>query len=175
VPDSPELPRWKRICASAIALVVVYGNLAVTFQPQKLGITAWSGLPRPFVVQDAFLIPGMFSGFTPFNFEYFIEGERARDRRFVPLRLEEYFPLRYALTYTQLFAAHQWDMLGPSAQRAAWATLAKKIKARHNRLHPSEPIARLRFGVLTFPQSKDGYRAGKDQGRTWRYLWYTDP
>jgi hypothetical protein len=160
---------------SVLALVVIYGNLAVTFQPRKLGLPKLPGLPRPFAIHDAFLIPGMFSGYTPFNFDFFIEGQGQLDTPFFALRIEEHFPLRHAITYTQLFAVRHWDMLGSSGQRAAWRELADKIKARHNRLHPDRKIARLRFGAVTFPQHTAGYRAGKTAESSWRYIWYAEP
>jgi len=153
----------------------------VTFNPSKLGLPAWAGLPRPFAMQDAFLIPGMFTGYTTFNFDLFLEAERTptgrlRDRgRFIALPLREHFPMRAAITYTQMFAAHHWDMLGPSGQRTAWSGYARQIKARHNRLHPDAPVGRVRFGVQTFPQSPLGYRAAKRSRNTWRYLWYAEP
>lgn len=160
---------------SALAVLVVYGNLAVTFQPAKLGLPGAPGLPRTVALHDAFLLPGMFSGYSPFNFDFFIEGQRDPDSAFFELPLREHFPLRQAITYTQLLAAHHMDILGASGQRAAWAVMAQKIKARHNRLHPELRIARLRFGVLTFPQSSGGYRAAKNAPSSRRYLWYADP
>ncbi len=165
---------------SVLALFIIYGDVSVTFNPTKLGLHG-NGLPRSFAMQDAFLIPGMFSGYTTFNFDFFIEGQRTQDGRkndrgaFITLDLHDYFPLRQALTFTQLFAAHHWDMLGPSGQRAAWAVLARKIKARNNRLHRDAQITRLRFGVITFPQSVNGYRGAKGENNAWRYTWYADP
>jgi hypothetical protein len=165
---------------SALALFIVYGNLGVTLNPQKLGFGS-PGIPRPLAITDAFLIPGMFSGYTTFNFDFFLEGQRTKDGRKtdrgqrIALDLQEHFPLRQALTYTYLFAAHHWDIHGVTAQRAAWAVLARKIKARNNRLHPDARIDNLRFGVITFPQSPNGYRAAKTAQRSWRYVWYADP
>jgi hypothetical protein len=158
---------------SFVALVVVYGNLAVAFNPQKLGLAALPSLPTGFALRDAFLVTGMFTGYATHNSDPFLEGF-VRDR-FVPLDLREHFPLRAAITYTQLVAAHHTDMLGASAQRAVWAAYATQIKARHNRLHPDTPISRLRLGVVVFPQSPLGYRGAKLDGRTTRFLWYTDP
>jgi hypothetical protein len=165
---------------SVIAALVVYGNLAVTFNPQKLGLH-WPGLPRGFALHDAFLIPGMFSGYSSANFDLLLQGQRTdtgrtRDRgQWINLPLTEHFPLRYALSYTQLSAAHHADLLGPAGQRAAWAVYGQKIKARHNRLHADAPIARLRFGIVSFPASPAGYRALKSLRTAWRHLWYADP
>jgi hypothetical protein len=165
-----------RLAMSVIAAVVIYGNLAVTFHPSKLGLPdGIPGLPRPRPLLDAFLIPGMFSGHSSANFDFVIEGRRASDHRYVELDVREHFPLRMPITYTQVFAAHHWDILGASEQRRVWASYARKIEARHNRLHPDARIERVRFGVVSFPQSDDGYRAKKPPGGGWKTLWYADP
>ena len=65
------------------------------------------------------------------------------------------------MTFTQFFAAHHWDMHGRGAQREAWRVLARKIRERHNRLHPDHPIARVLLGSEDWPQSPDGFRARK--------------
>jgi hypothetical protein len=181
--SSPSEPRRiKRWLCSALALLVIYGNVAVTLHPSKLGLGPHvPALPRSFALLDAFLIPGMFSGYTTYNYDFVIEGQRSQSGRikdrgqFIELPLPDHFPLRYPITYTQLFAAHHWDMLGPSAQRGAWAVYGRKIKARHNRLHPEARITRLRFGILAYPQDPRGYRAAKHDGRTWKKLWYAEP
>ena len=165
----------------AIALLVVYGNLCVVFNTDKLGLTGWPSLPRPFVLHDAFLIPGMFSSYASYNFDLYLEGERsragrARDRgRWIGLPMHEFFPQRYPIAYTQLFAAHHWDMLGDEGQRAAWVGIARRIEHRHNLLHPDAPIRRVRFGSENFPVSPDGYRAAKIPRAIQRELWYSDP
>jgi hypothetical protein len=166
---------------SAIAILVVYGNLAVTFNPDKFGLVGWPALPRPFAVHDAFLIPGMFSGYVNYNFDFMLMGERTNGGRasdrgmWIELPYKEHFPLRYPIVYTQLFAAHHWDMLGQEGQRRAWVDLSARIKAHHNRLHPDAPIRRLQIGSLNFPLSPLGYRAAKRPETTQAELWYGDP
>jgi hypothetical protein len=173
--------RAARALMSAIAVFVIYGNLAVTFNPEKLGLVGWPALPRPFALHDAFLIPGMFSGYSTYNFDFLLVGlrtERGRERdrgAWIELPYEEHFPLRYPIVYTQLFAAHHWDMLGEAGQRDAWAALSVKIKAHHNRLHPDAPIARLRIGSFDFPLSPLGYRGAKTAESARAELWYSDP
>jgi hypothetical protein len=173
--------RAARCFMSAIALLIIYGNLAVIFNTEKLGLRGWPALPRPFALHDAFLITGMFSGYADHNFDFFLAGHRSYEGRnqdrgaWLALDLQEHFPLRYPIVYTQLFAAHQWDMLGEATQRAAWAALAAKIKAHHNRLHPEAPIDRLRFGCIDFPQSPLGYRGAKTDASSWIEPWYADP
>ena len=79
------------------------------------------------------------------------------------------------ITYTQLFAAHHWDVYGEAAQRAAWAVLARKIRARHNRLHPDLAVQRVRIGALRWPISTLGYWAGKLPSRTRSQIWFEEP
>ncbi|HEY2734125.1 MAG TPA: hypothetical protein VGI70_09070 [Polyangiales bacterium] len=173
--------RFARAYMSAIAVLIIYGNLAVTFNPEKFGRVDWPALPRPFAIHDAFLIPGMFSGYVNYNFDFVLMGERTqqgrpRDRgEWIELPYKEHFPLRYPIVYTQLFAAHHWDMLGQQAQRDAWAALSVRIKAHHNRLHPDAPIDRLQIGSLNFPLSPLGYRGAKTRDATRAELWYGDP
>jgi hypothetical protein len=170
----------RRALMSALAISIIYGNLAVVLNPEKLGFPGWPALPRPFAIQDAFLIPGMFSGYARYNFDMVLQGQRTEDGRaadrgrWIDLPLHEFFPQRDAIVYTQLFAAHHWDMLGDREQRRAWAELARRIERRHNRLHPDAEIRRVRFGTLNFPLSPDGYRAAKIEGKTWSELWYRD-
>jgi len=166
---------------SLIALLVIYGNVAVIFNPDKLGLRGWPALPRPFALHDMFLITGMFSGYSDYNFDMVLLAERSHDGRdadrgaWIMLPLAEHFPLRYPIVYTQLFAAHHWDMLGERAQKRAWAALASKIKAHHNRLHPDARVIRLQLGTSDFPQSPYGYRAGKTATNGWSELWHADP
>jgi hypothetical protein len=164
---------------SAFALLVVYGNLAVIFNTEKLGLPDWPSLPRPFALHDAFLLFGMFSDYSDQSFDFFVLGRRkaepTRAAEWVELALREHFPLRYPIVYTQLVAPHHWDMLGDGAQRRAWAELATRIRARHNRLHPDQPIDGVRIGVVKFPQSPLGYRGAKLPINTRSELLYADP
>jgi hypothetical protein len=179
--QNPLPSRAARALMSAIALLVIYGNLAVTFNPEKLGLPGWPALPRPFALHDAFLIPGMFSGYATYNFDFLLVGlrthqGRASDRdQWIALPVAEHFPLRFPIVYTQLYAAHHWDMLGEQGQRDAWVALSAKIKAHHNRLHPDAPIARLRIGSLNYPLSPLGYRGAKTPENSRAELWYSDP
>jgi hypothetical protein len=179
--DGPKQSRAVRVAMSLLALLVIYGNIAVIFDPEKLGLSGWPWLPRPVALHDAFLITGMFSGYSDYNFDLVLLAERSQDGRSVDrgqrivLPLAEHFPQRYPIVYTQVFAAHHWDMLGEQAQQAAWAALAAKIKAHHNRLHPEARVVRLQIGTYNFPQSPNGYRAGKSPSNGWSELWYGDP
>jgi hypothetical protein len=180
--SGPRLPgRVTRAWMSALALFVVYGNIAVVFNPEKLGLRGWPSLPRPFALHDAFLIPGMFSSYATFNFDYLLVGLRTEtgymaDRgKWITLDYREHFPERFAIVFTQLFAAHQSDMLGAEGQHAAWSALSTKIKAHHNRLHPNERIRRLRIASVNYPLSPLGYRGAKTPETSRAELWYSDP
>jgi hypothetical protein len=173
--------RATRVLMSLIAICVVYGNLAVIFNAPKLGLTGWPSLPRPFIVHDAFLMTGMFSSYSDYNLDFFLRGQRSQSGRsadrgaWIELPLREHFPLRYPIVYTQLLAAHHWDMLGDDAQRNAWAALTAKIRARHNRLHPLAQLKRVQIGSVDFPQSPLGYRGAKTKENSWIELWYSEP
>jgi hypothetical protein len=162
-----------------LAAVVLYGNAAVALQPhplRKLGL----GLPRTNGLTDAFLMTGMFSSYQTRNADMFLAGERTStgdegDRgRWIRLRIREHFPARQGVVFTQLFAVRHWDVHGRVAQRRAWVGLAARIRARHNRLHPEAPIARVRFGQIDWPQDPRGYRAGKRAPNVRATTWYED-
>jgi len=173
--------RARRLAISVLAVVIVYGNLAVTFNARRAGLGWLPRVPCPIALRDAFLIPGMFGSFVPLNFDCLIQGQPLTpagepDRgRWVTLSLREHFPLRESMTLVHLLAAHHRDMLGRGGQRAAWAHYAGKIRARHNRRHPEAAITRVRFGAESFPQSPDGYRAAKSPAVTSFQIWFEEP
>ena len=168
--------RARRLLMDALALAILYGNLAVALQPpglRRLGVA----VPRSAFVVDAFLMTGMFSSYSSYNSDYFILGLRtddglAEDRgKWMQLRVREHFPQRHGVVFTELYAAHHWDMQGDTGQRQAWRFLAKRIREHHNRLHPSRAVDRVQFGSVQWPQSPLGYRAAKKpqamRTRTW--------
>ena len=170
----------RRLLMNAIALTILYGNVAVALQPPPLR-QAGLRVPRPAFIHDAFLMTGMFSSFSTRNNELFIAGLRgaggARPERgrWLLLRVKDHLPLRHGVSFTQLFAAHHWDIHGRAAQRRAWAFLAARIRERHNRLHPDQPVTRVRFGIIEWPQSPKGYRAGKRSPEIRTSTWYGEP
>jgi hypothetical protein len=182
LPNSPSyrLPPLRRALMHALALLLFYGNVAVALQPPALARHGF-GLPHPRWMHDAFLMTGMFGSYSTRNGDMFLAGERTHDGahadrgKWTRLDLKEHFPQRHGITWTQLYAAHQWDALGPDAQRAAWRELAQRIRARHNRLHPEHPIGRVRFGEVTWPQDPRGYRAAKRTPNVLANTWYVDP
>jgi hypothetical protein len=170
----------RRLLMNAVAAIVIYGNVAVGLQPRALRRMGVS-VPRPAFVVDAFLITGMFSSYSLYNTDFFIAGLRTQsglheDRgRWIQLRVRDHFPQRHGVIFTELFAAHHWDMHGPAAQRRAWGFLARRIREHHNRLHPTRAVVRVRFGSLQWPQQPEGYRAGKTAERTRTRVWFAEP
>lgn len=162
---------------SVVGVLIVYGNLAVILHPPKIGLVSVPGLPRPHLVHDAFLMTGMFTSFTSDNFELFLEGAveaDGADARWMPLSLSDHFPHRYGVTYSTLVAAHHLDLGGQSAQRDAWRDVARRIRSRHNHLHQTQPVVRVRFGVRTWPRSPAGYREGRESAQGRRRVWFTE-
>lgn len=170
--------RWLTV---GLGAVLVYGNLAVALEPDRIGLSGWPALPVPDVLYDALLLPGVFGGYSLQNYDFFLLGRRSdagrpADRgRWIRLEVREHFPLRDALTHAVLFAPHQRDLYGESEQRRAWGVLARKIKQRHARLHPAAPLAALRIGLDVFPQGARDYREHKRPGKIWTQLLYAEP
>jgi hypothetical protein len=163
----------------ALAIFILYGNVAVALQPPPLA-KAKLGLPHPAWMHDAFLMTGMFSSYSKRNADVFIGGERTQEGReqdrgkWIRLPVRDHFPDRHGVVFVRLFAAHHWDVFGPKAQKRAWKELAKRIRARHNRLHPDAPILRVRFGQVDWPQSSRGYRARKSADTVRVQTWHED-
>ena len=88
--------------------------------------------------------------------------------------MHEHFPQRHGVVFTELFAAHHWDVHGRGAQRRAWTFLARRIREHHNRLHPERSVSRLRFGTELWPLSPLGYRAGKRPGAIRVQTWFAE-
>lgn len=161
-----------------VALALLYGNAAVALAPpplRRIGLA----IPAPDGVRDAFMLTGMFNSYSVYNRDFVLAGlpQYSEDRSpkgWFKLPLREYFPQRAGITFTQVFAAHHWDAHGRAAQRRAWATLAAKIRRRHNRLHPERPITRVRIGALRWPISPLGYRALKTREHTTPELWFSE-
>jgi hypothetical protein len=172
--------RLRRACMNAIACVLLYGNAAMALQPPALQAKRWS-LPVPTALRDAFLLNGMFNSYSLRNADFYLSGLRTgrgapEDRgRWIKLRLRDHFGQRHGVTFTQFFAAHHWDRFGARGQRAAWVELARKIRERHNRLHPDRPIARVMLGVEDWPQSPNGFRAEKRAPLIRAHTLYLEP
>ena len=165
---------------NALTVVLLYGNVAVAFQPPLLRRAGFQ-IPRPSWVKDAFLMTGMFSSYSLANSDFFIVGVRTQsgarqDRgQAISLPVDEHFVARHGVVFTQLFAAHQWDMHGVVAQRKAWKILARRIREHHNRLHPDRPVSRVRFGSIDWPQSPLGFRALRGGPSTRTRVWFMEP
>ena len=172
--------RARRWLLNALAMALIYGNAAVALQPPALRRLSLR-VPRAGFVVDAFLITGMFSSYSLTNSDLFILGRRTHsglveDRGlWIQLRVREHFPQRHGVIFTELFAAHHWDMHGRRGQQEAWRFLARRIRAHHNRLHPERAVASVRFGSVQWPQSPLGYRAAKRPERLLTQNWFTEP
>lgn len=164
---------------NTIACAILYGNLAVALQPPRVQHMRFA-LPTPNAVRDAFLMNGMFNSYSAFNSDFFLSGLRTREgaaadrKQWITLPLQEHFAQRQGVTFTQLMAAHHWDVFGRPAQLDAWRVLARKIRERHNRLHPDHPVARVQFGSMDWPQSAAGYRARKRAPWTRVNVWFAE-
>lgn len=169
----------RKTVMSVVAAVILYGNVAVIFNPQKLGLPFESPWPRPFLLYDAFLLTGMFTSFATENIDFVIGGRTVprspgEKPTWIVLSLNEMVPGRMGIKFTQLLVARHWDMLGVWAQRVAWSRAAKQIRARHNRLHPDRPIDAVRIGALAWPLDPRGYRAAKPKAHAHYRDWHND-
>jgi hypothetical protein len=171
--------RARKLALHAFALFIIYGNVAVALQPAAVRKAGWT-VPRPKLLHDAFLMTGMFSSYSRRNADLYIAGERTQDGRphdrgqWIRLRIRDHFAERRGVVFTQLFAVHHWDVHGKAAQRRAWKGLARRIRERHNRLHPDAQVRYVRFGQIDWPQDPRGYRAGKVAPHVRANDWYSE-
>lgn len=178
-PQRVAVSRVRRLAMHAFVLLVLYGNAAVALQPSPLRKLGFK-IPRHALIHDAFLMTGMFGSFSRRNADVFIAGERTQDGRkhdrglWIRIRLRDHFAERRGVIFTQLFAAHHWDVHGRGAQRRAWKDLARRIRERHNRLHPDAQVKYVRFGQIDWPQDPRGYRAGKHAPHIRSTDWYSE-
>jgi hypothetical protein len=177
--SSPALSASRRWILSAIALGLLYGNAMVALQPPQLeafGIF----IPHPKAVRDAFVLTAMFLTDSPKNEEYVIHGlrtqtGRAEDRGgWIRLPLTDHFPHRHGITSMHLYVPYPEAIGGEAGRQRAWALLAAKIRANHNRLHPDQPVAQVRIGSLEWPKDPRGFHAGKAPGTTMLRIWFTE-
>ena len=166
--------RWT---LNGLGALILYGNVAVIFQPAMLGLGGLPRLPLPFVLEEAFLLPGMFGGYATEHSRCLIEGLRSAgqgQQGWLAIPVQEHFPERLAVASLQLSAVRFREALGRSGQQRAWRMMARKIRLRHNRLHPDRQVERVRFGVMRWPQSADGYWALARSRHVRHELWYQE-
>jgi len=169
-----------------VGLFLIFGNVAVVFHPGKYGLKDVKGLrsylPKPAsrAIHDMFLMTGMFSSYSTNNLDLIIQGHLSdadwlpADDRWVDLNIKEHLPRTLGTEYTRLWVSHHKSTFGKKAQKEGRAVFAVKIKARHNRLHPEQPIDGVRLGVESWRQQASGYRAGKTPENTKFYSWHED-
>ena len=149
---------WRRLGLSLLALFIIYGNLAVVLHPPMLGRPKATGLPRPTLLLDVFLMTGMFYSIDKFHQKPYVEGFRVdadgRPLGWEPLDVDELLPIRLGFQFAAVIALRHYDMGGAGRQQArvrAWNTLAPMLRERHNRLHPHRQVSAVRIGLLTWP------------------------
>lgn len=182
-----ELPGpLARLAMHAVTFFFVFGNLAVVFHPPKFGLKEVPGLrdmlPKQaaYAVHELFLLPGMFSGYGTNNIDLIIKGRLAdsslpESERWIHIYRKEHLPRKLNTEYTRMWISHEKGMIGKRAQKKGWRHMARKIRERHNRLHPDQPIDGVLLGVQAWPQQPRSYRAGKTVEQTRFHTWYKDP
>ena len=169
----------RRWTMSAIALVLLCGNALVALQPQHV-VERGIGIPRPEWLVKAFVVTSMFYSSSDRNEDYVISGRRTQtgvveDRgQWVMLPLQEHIPFRSMLAGGYLRVQQHQSLEDRMAQRRAWAVLARKTRANHNRLHPDRPVSQVRFGVVDWPKDGRGFRARKVPSLVQSRVWFTE-
>jgi hypothetical protein len=166
------LHRW---LLSAVALAVIYVNLAVIFHP---GATRRKhpALPLHPALYDAFLIFGVFSYYETNNHEMQLWGDTGKTNVGIGgwklLDAHEHFPFTRGERDGRIWASRHYRALPRSEHLAVWQRTGLQILQRHNRLHPDEPILRLGIQNVSWPRSPEGFYAAYVSNRA-RYTFWT--
>lgn len=164
------------IVAAYICLTVIYGNLAMLLNQSPLK----TRLPAAPFSMDMFNIAGVFSYYETINRQVFIEGrvspkaECAKAGQWIQLEAKTFLPFSRGEQEMRLWVSRQYNEGGPIAQQKGFRQLARKIRNRHNRIHPQCPLTAVSFGVLTWPRSPQGFETLKTQTRVKRQTWYAE-
>ena len=152
-----------RLLPAALALVLVYLNLAALFTSCGIRIE----LARPWYLHRPFQIFTLFSYYTSTNYGFEAvarvagSGDSADGERWIPIDLYAYFP---QVTGEANRRIYQDSFLhDPARQRKGQAYVLERIKALHNRNHPDLPIDRIRMYLLSWPKHTTGYKGHYDQ------------
>lgn len=143
--------RWKRWGASAFAIVLVYANISVIL---------WGiGVPVPVLpaTHDGFMLFGVFHTYEDINRETILEGRDASGA-WLPLEIREHVPYELPERNRRLNAARVAGPLSFQSSSESHAFLLRKIRERHNRLHPDQPVDAVRIVMLTWPRHEDQFQ-----------------
>lgn len=163
---SPRRGR-RRTCAMAtvVAVLLVYFNIAALFRSSGMRVE----LPRPWFASSLFQIFSLFGYYTEENYGYELQVRRAGEvDGWYEINPYDFFPqtLGEANRRLNFYSYH-----GQSERKArTYGVMADRIKLRHNRVHPDEPIDRVQIYLVEWPKSSDGYMAKYDS-RKWRVLY----
>ena len=176
--EASSLSRPGRWLRTALAVWVIYGNLAI-LNSQYAKRFDW--LPRFPVVElfvDVFYLFGMFHSFNPEARELAVQGlplDAPEDGEWVRLEPDEFFigergrQESYAVAYRQV-----GSLIPERIIRTERARVLRRVRTRHNRLHPDNPMKKVRIGGYSWPKSPDGWEAGRVVGQEQLSIWYTE-
>lgn len=167
-------PLLTRIVLSALALFVIYVNLAVIFHPAATH-RKHPALPLHPSLYDAFLIFGVFSYYETNNHEMQFWGYTGRTNEgthgWILLDAREHFPFTRGERDGRIWASRHYRALPRPGHLAVWHRTGQKVLDRHNRLHPGQTIERLSLRNATWPRSTEGYYAAYETNRAQYNFW----
>jgi hypothetical protein len=157
-----NLTTFKRLFLSVIAIGLIYLNLAVLFDET---INKYFGFhpPVPKGGYNALIIFGVFNRYDTNNEQLTIWGlatnQQTKASYWKELPAREFVPFTCGERNSRLWADMHYRNLGRQGHWETWQAMGRKILARHNRLHPEDPISQVSLQSLTWPRSPDGFYA----------------
>ena len=158
-PNLPN-PTRERVFLAALAVALVYANIAVIFN-WPLEQLRMPRFPLSESTRDAFLVFGVFSYYETNNQELTIWGlatnPRTSEAYWKQLPNQNYFPFSRGEQGSRMWATRQYNNPDRKGHWEAWQFMGRRIKERHNKLYPNDPITKVAFQSMTWPRSPDGF------------------
>jgi hypothetical protein len=164
-----------RLFLSVLTLALGYTNVAILASVTDERLATGMRLPLASAPAAFLNVFPVFQYFLRYNMEFELEGRRADAATWVRLDLAEYFPFRRGELHARLLTDALYAYGGEAARQRAWDFMARKLQARHNRLHPDAPVDAIRLRQLRWPRSIEGYRAQRTPSMTREILIYVGP
>jgi hypothetical protein len=130
-------------------------------------------LPVIDLLAEPFYLFGMFHSYEPDARELIVRGFDARTGVLRTLDAAEFFP--GSVPDRQIWAQGQrelGELILDEEQRREQLRLLRRIRERHNRLHPDHRVTRVQVGHLSWPRSPQGHEAERARGAETFELWY---
>jgi hypothetical protein len=162
----------RRILLSGLPIALGYFNIAILVN--GIDSRLHTGIRLPVVRESAAFLNvfPVFQYYLLYNMDFEAELRSVETGRWHRIELDEYFHFRRGELQARLLADAWAAYLGKPGVNRAWAFMGRKIRDRHDRLHPSLTTDRIRIFQNRWPRCACGYWALRTPSTTQRRLIY---